>query len=493
MFTNFSFLVLVCVCAIASAVAGYCLASLRMMRNARVSQPVATEVASSQVVQVAPAPTPKSAPVINNPASPTTPTETPKTSPKKSTSPKGGVVSFTSSDLPTKPCRKDFADAKAYKAAYDAWWRQCKRLTSGKPVQPKVESKDNTQIETPKPVVVNNKPESSKPVSPKGNVEKPAKSTAASEFTHTEGMPAKPNRADYVDGASYKKAYDAWWRQCKKAAKGVTTKAETTQPKVENTETTNTKPSTKGAKKNAQPVQPKVEEPVQPKAETPAPVETPSKKADFLALISTKLNDGFKFNGGVNCTMGKAQRTITSVTIENGEVMFVVSDGINDAKPVAAKTVCFSKATCAEVLNNLDKVVTPKASSAKPAPSKKEDVQPVDDNTRYAQNVAEGINTTLNNKNVQSVTFTDSIETSFNHPKSGKPVSAEVVGLRRTTKGDVVICGAFGNGQTFAFELLKGAAIFNIGTLRTIGKQINDALANRKGANAKVEKIASVA
>lgn len=278
MFTNFSFLVLVCVCAIASAVAGYCLASLRMMRNARVSQPVATEVASAQVVPVAPAPTPKSAPVINNPASPTTPTETPKTSPKKSTSPKGGVASFTSSDLPTKPCRKDFADAKAYKAAYDAWWRVCKRLTSGKPVQPKVESKES-QIVTPKPVVVNNKPESSKPVSPKGNAEKPAKTSAASEFTHTEGMPAKPNRADYVDGASYKKAYDAWWRQCKKAAKGVTNvtpKAETTQPKAETKPepvATETKPEPKKATK-------KTTEPKAEVVETTKPETTEAPKAE---------------------------------------------------------------------------------------------------------------------------------------------------------------------------------------------------------------------
>lgn len=509
MFTNFSFLVLVCVCAIASAVAGYCLASLRMMRNARVSQPVATEVASSQVVQVAPAPTPKSAPVINNPASPTTPTETPKTSPKKSTSPKGGVASFTSSDLPTKPSRQDFADAKAYKAAYDAWWRQCKRLTSGKPVQPKVESKES-QIVTPKPVVVNNKPESSKPVSPKGNAEKPAKTSAASEFTHTEGMPAKPNRADYVDGASYKKAYDAWWRQCKKAAKGVTNvtpKAETTQPKVETkpqvVQTTNTKPSTKGAKKNAQPVQPKVEEPVQPKAETPAPVETPSKKADFLALISTKLNDGFSLNGGVNCTMGKAQRTITSVTIENGEVMFVVSDGINDAKPVAAKTVCFSKTTCAEVLNNLEKVVTPKAATNKPAssskkntkpsttsPSKKEDVQPVDPEYTYRMNAVSAIVTTMNNKNVESITFGEGLKTDV-ITKVGNQV-AVISHIDRSTDGHIMLhMTALGHAYNATLGDNKACHMIPTSTYRTIHAALNAAIGKKKDAQAKVTYIKS--
>lgn len=502
MFNSIFFLVLVCVCAVASAVAGYFFAAYRMMRSARVSQPVATTVASPKVEQVTSPAAPKGAPV-DAPASPTTPAETPKRSGKSSTSPKGGVATFTSNNLPQKPSRQDFADAKAYKAAYDAWWRTCKRLTSGKPVQPKVESKES-KVETP--VVVNNKPETTKPASPKGNVEKPAKPVV----THTEGMPAKPNRADFVDSASYKKAYDAWWRQCKKAAKwvtNVTPKAETTQPKVETPEvvqTTNTKPSTKGAKKNTQPTQPKVEEPVQPKAETPAPVETPSKKADFLALISTKLNDRYSLNGGINCTMGKAQRTITSVTIENGEVMFVVTNGIDDAKAIPANTVCFSKATCAEVLANLAKVDTkkPATTSATPSkkedknpkanPSKKEDIQPTDPERTYRLNAISAIVTTMNNKNVATVTFGEGIKTEIIAKKGN--ATAVISHLDRSSDGRVMMhLKAEGHDYNLSLGDNNGCTMIPTSTYRTIHAALNAAIGKKKDAQANVTYIKSVA
>lgn len=493
--------ILVCVCIIAALAAGYFFALYRVTRDARV-QPVATEVASSQVVATPHTPTPEPT-HVDAPTSPTTPAETPKRSGKSSTSPKGGVATFTSDNLPQKPSRQDFADAKAYKAAYDAWWRTCKRLTSGKPVQPKVESKES-KVETP--VVVNNKPETTKPASPKGNVEKPAKPVV----THTEGMPAKPNRADFVDSASYKKAYDAWWRQCKKAAKGVTNvtpKAETTQPKVETPEvvqTTNTKPSTKGAKKNTQPTQPKVEEPVQPKAETTAPVETPSKKADFLALISTKLNDPCKLVEAVRCTMGKAQRTITSVTIENGEVMFVVSDGINDAKSIAAKTVCFSKATCAEVLNNLEKVDTKKPAATNPAPSKKEDknpkgnpskkddVQPVDPQSAYRLNAIEAIVKTMNNKNVATLTFGEGIKTEILAQKGN--AIALISHLDRGSDGRVMMhLKAEGHDYNLSLGNNNGCTMIPLSTYQTIHAALNAAIGKKKDAQAKVTYIKSVA
>lgn len=487
--------ILVCVCIIAALAAGYFFALYRVTRDARV-QPVATEVASSQVVATPHTPTPEPT-HVDAPTSPTTPVASPKGSVKKSTSPKGGVASFTG-DLPSKPNRKDFADAKAYKAAYDAWWRTCKRMTSGS-VQPKVESKES---KTETPVVVNNKPETTKPVSPKGKVEKPSTTC----FTHTEGMPAKPNRADYVDGASYKKAYDAWWRQCKKMAKGVTNvtpKAETPQPKVENTETTAPKTSTKGAKENPTPVQPKVEEPVQ--TTTPEPTTTtPSKKADFLALISTKLNGPCKLVEAVRCTMGKAQRTITSVTIENGEVMFVVSDGINDAKSIAAKTVCFSKTTCAEVLNNLEKVDTKKPATAKPAPSKKEDknpkgnpskkddVQPVDPQSAYRLNAIEAIVKTMNNKNVATLTFGEGIKTEI-LAKKGNAI-ALISHLDRGSDGRVMMhLKAEGHDYNLSLGNNNGCTMIPLSTYQTIHAALNAAIGKKKDAQAKVTYIKSVA
>lgn len=212
----------------------------------------------------------------------------------------------------------------------------------------------------------------------------------------------------------------------------------------------------------------------EPKNDTPAPV----KKADVLDAIKVKIGEGCTLAKPIACTIGKKASSIVSVSIDNDTLYFTA-----DEKARKASDVYFATKTCAEILDNM--------AAAKPEP--KNDVQPVSDEARYAQNTAEGIIKTCDNKNVQAVTFTDSIATEFTQPKTGKKVKAEIVGLRRDSKGNIIVCGEREDGKMIAIELAKGANVFNLGTLRTIGKQINEGLAGKKAANARIEKMASVA
>lgn len=366
-------------------------------------------------------------------------------------------------------------------------------------------------------------PESPKPVktpSPK-SAPKAAEPKAAPRKTEgkkdtlplPEGAPAKPVRSDYPDTAeglaSYKYDVHQYWNKVtalrRKMAKSgtATNAAPKAEPKA--APVPETKPEPKKAPKapKAKPVT--KPEPVknEPKAE-PEPVSEVEnavinlaegmKKDDILDCIAKVFAQGLTELGKtIEVKIGKTTKAINHVSVTDGKVFFDVPSETDPQghKEMSAAAVCFSKDICREVFMNLK---TPKAEAPKPESKKTpKDVQPLTDAERYAQNTAAGIVTTLNNKNIQSVTFTDSIISVFTDPKTKKAVDVEITGLRRTDKGEVYVTFAMANNKVGRFELIKGAYVFNYETLRTIQKQVNEGAAKKRNANATIEYIKTVA